>query len=373
MILSRSIDDQAKIADILSTQYHVNSLEFETFDLLALVDFAPDAVLIDNTPHSQGSLDLCRRIKESPLGTFTHTFVLHGDDSLEGRMAFYQAGADDVLHHPLHLEEMLAKLSILFRTRNQFESLWTAHSETNRSHDRLKEMFQKQSEELLAARDMTVFVLAKLTESRASGTGKHLERIREYSRILGKELLRRGIFPEINERFLDDLYWGSPLHDIGKICIPDSILLKKGQLTTEEFDIMKKHCNIGANALDQAMQEGGYKSFLAMAIDIARHHHERFDGTGYPCGLAGYDIPLSARIVSVADVFDALTSYRIYKDPIRPDVVKIMIEQDIGYRFDPAIVTVFRDHFDEIMEIYQSRADETLEPVSSFEQQAKNC
>jgi putative two-component system response regulator len=212
-----------------------------------------------------------------------------------------------------------------------------------------------------------VFVIAKLAESRVHGMGQHLERMRDYSIVLAEELYRQGIFPEIDRKFIDDIYNASPLHDIGKIAIPDTILGKPGRLTKEEFEIMKQHSEIGAQTLQSAMLHAGYCSFLAMSVDIARYHHERFDGAGYPEGLAGLDIPLSAQIVSIVDVFDALTSHRVYKKAIPPDAVKLMIEQDADTRFNPAIVQAFTCHFDDFMEIFLAKRDIPAEPEYATE------
>ncbi|GHV10446.1 hypothetical protein AGMMS50229_21510 [Campylobacterota bacterium] len=185
---------------------------------------------------------------------------------------------------------------------------------------------------------------------------------------LAYELRKRyKIKAYIHERTFDhtkgvDLYNASPLHDLGKVAIPDDILLKQGPLTAAEFEVMKRHSVIGADALQLAMQQSGYSSFLAMSIDIARHHHERFDGQGYPDGLAGLEIPLSAQIVTVTDVFDALTSQRVYKKAVAPDVVKIMIEQDAGRKFNPAIVRAFTQRFNDFIDIYISHRDVPAEP-----------
>jgi len=149
---------------------------------------------------------------------------------------------------------------------------------------------------------------------------------------------------------LHDIFRSSPLHDIGKVGIPDAILLKRGRLTPDEFELMKRHPVIGADALRQATEQGSCGSFLAMATDIARHHHERFDGTGYPDRLASLEIPLSARIVALADVFDALTSPRVYKPAYAPELARAIIERDCGSHFDPAVVEAFRARYAELLQ-----------------------
>ena len=227
----------------------------------------------------------------------------------------------------------------------------------------LEQVVEQRTREILATRDMTVFVLAQLAESRDPETGRHLERIRSYSQILAEQLCQKGPYTDrIDEQFMGDLYRASPLHDIGKVGIPDAILLKPGRLTSEEFDVIKRHSTIGADALDRAVCFTDSAGFLAMASEVARYHHERFDGSGYPDGLIGQEIPLSARIVALADVYDALCSSRVYKDALDPHVARLMIEEQRGRHFDPAIVDAFCDRWDEFLRIAQA-ASNLQDPV----------
>ncbi len=162
------------------------------------------------------------------------------------------------------------------------------------------------------------------------------------------ELGRCGPYSaRIDERFLQDLYRASPLHDIGKVAVPDAILQKPGPLTREEFEVMKRHVLAGAETLDQARDYVGRGSFMDMAAEIARYHHEKFDGSGYCEGLRGQAIPLPARIVALADVYDALTLRRVYKPAMSPKVAYDIILGESGAHFDPAIVEAFARCFDE--------------------------
>lgn len=217
--------------------------------------------------------------------------------------------------------------------------------------DRLSMRIQQQTVELLGTREITCRALAQLAESRDPETGEHLRRMQVFSQIIAEHLSVEGPYADqIDERFLEDLWRSSPLHDIGKVGIPDQILLKPGQLTAGEFELMKRHTTIGAEVLELASQKNEYGGFLAMAIEIARHHHERIDGRGYPDGLRGDQIPLAARIVAVADVFDALTSDRVYKDAMKPNRARAIIEADSGKHFDPHVVEAFRRRFPELLE-----------------------
>jgi putative two-component system response regulator len=194
----------------------------------------------------------------------------------------------------------------------------------------------------LETRDVAIFALARLAESRDPETGAHLERVRSYSRLLAKYLAGLDHFREtINAEFVRLIYLTSPLHDIGKVGIPDCVLLKPGRLDAGEFEIMKTHTTLGARTLDAAVRKFPGVKFLLMARDIAACHHERFDGTGYPHQFRGQDIPLCARIVAVADVYDALTSRRIYKDSWDHERSAALIVEESGAHFDPDVVAAF--------------------------------
>jgi response regulator RpfG family c-di-GMP phosphodiesterase len=227
----------------------------------------------------------------------------------------------------------------------------------------LDNMIQERTAQITETRDMAVFVLASLAESRDPETGEHLERIRSYCYILAEELKNNGPYTElISDQFVEDLYRASPLHDIGKIGIPDCILLKPGSLTDEEFEIMRQHSVIGAEAFHKTVRGAASTSFMEMAADITRYHHERFDGTGYPDGLKGQNIPLSARILALADVYDALTSSRVYKPAFRSEVAYTMICQERGKHFDPVVVDAFVKKFDDFLQVVQLTEAEQRAP-----------
>ena len=194
----------------------------------------------------------------------------------------------------------------------------------------------------LDSREMTIFALGKLAESRDPDTGSHLERIRSYCRALAAHLKSVPKFAnEINREFVRRIYQTSPLHDIGKVGIPDAVLLKPGRLTEDEFEVMKTHAALGAQTLEAALEKYPQAQFLIMARDIAATHHERIDGSGYPAGLCGEEIPLSGRITALADVYDALTTKRVYKDTFSHEKAKSIILEGRGSHFDPDIVDAF--------------------------------
>ena len=215
----------------------------------------------------------------------------------------------------------------------------------------------------LESRDITIFALAKLAESRDPETGAHLDRIREYSKVLCEHLVKHGPYTDqIDGDFVRLVYLTSPLHDIGKVGIPDHVLLKPGALTADEFAIMKQHAAIGGATLNAALETRPDVEYLRMARDIAWTHHERFDGHGYPRGLAGDEIPLCGRIVALADVYDALTSHRVYKTAYSHETAKSIILEGRGKHFDPWIVDAFCAREEQFIEV-QRRLSENASEV----------
>ncbi len=203
----------------------------------------------------------------------------------------------------------------------------------------LTDTIARRERDLLSTRDAVVFGLAKLAESRDDDTGQHLERIRHYVRLLAEELVRD--YPDLTPDAIELMCVTSSLHDIGKVGIPDAVLLKPGKLTAEERAIIQKHPLIGGDCLMAIRQRLGNDSFLDVACEIAFAHHERWDGGGYPFGLKGDQIPLAARVVSLADVYDALTMQRAYKAAMPHDVARKIIIEGNGTQFDPRVVDAF--------------------------------
>lgn len=210
----------------------------------------------------------------------------------------------------------------------------------------LENMVEVRTREVIKTQKTTIFALSKLAETRDPETGNHLERIRNYSVLLAQILKYSGSYEEINNQYLRDLYDSSILHDIGKVGIPDGILLKDGILTRREYELMQSHTVIGYEALKSASRDLGDDSFLNMAMNVTLSHHERWDGNGYPAGLKGEDIPLAARIVAIADVYDALTSRRPYKEAYTHERAIEIMEREF-FRFDPYLFEVFLENQEE--------------------------
>ena len=229
---------------------------------------------------------------------------------------------------------------------------------TNKMIDGLRQL----TTELQRTRDVTIMSLATLAETRDNETGAHLLRTQRYVQALARQLQQSAEFREnLSDDTIDLLFKSAPLHDIGKVGIPDSILLKPGSLTSEEFEIMKTHAALGGEALFIAEQQLGSNSFLRIAREIATSHHEKWDGSGYPKGLRGDQIPLSARLMAVADVYDALISKRVYKPAFSHDKARQIILEGRDCHFDPRIIDAFLEiegQFIGISQHYRDHPDE---------------
>ncbi len=225
-------------------------------------------------------------------------------------------------------------------TRQSLLRLQASEAELRRLNDNLEQLVLERTVELREARDVAIFTLAKLAELRDGTTGRHLERIASFSQHLAAALRERGE-NGIGEDFVEQIYRSSPLHDIGKVAIPDAILRKPTTLNAEEERLMRLHTTIGGDVLSTVIERHGGRSLLHMAMEIAYSHHERWDGGGYPRGLAGTEIPLPARIVAVVDAYDAIISPRPYKPRLSHDEAVRRIADERGSHFDPRLVDAF--------------------------------
>lgn len=340
------------LVSYLSGDFDLATFTCGTEMLRVLAHMAPDVIVLDTDVPGEDGFAICRAIKEGPMGPLTQIILVGRENN--GRQYFRacEVGADDYIPQPVDCECLRAKLMMQARWRATVERVWQLNAQIQNFNNELEKLVQERSQELLEIRDLTIFTLAKLAESRDPDTGEHLERMRWYSRIIAEELTAEpSLRDNLSLHFPEEVFRSAPLHDIGKVGIPDSILLKPGRLTPQEFEVMKQHTVIGHQALMEALNKNPAGCFLARAAEIARSHHERFDGSGYPDGLAGNDIPISARVVTVADVFDALTSPRVYKRAVDPDVARTVILEEAGRQFDPRVVAAFNRRWKDIENI----------------------
>jgi putative two-component system response regulator len=295
----------------------------------------PDLLLLDVSMPEMSGLDVCRWFKQDErLRSIPIIFIsaLQGtDDKVEA----FRAGGIDFISKPFQELEVLIRVKTHLRLRQVQVNL--------ASHNRhLEQRLAEQLQEISVSQMATIFALAKLAEARDDDTGRHIERIRTFVKMLAEQMRRMGLHvAALTTAFIDDLYQTAALHDIGKVGIPDAILLKPGKLTPEEFVEMKKHCVIGANTLATVLKQHPDNRFLRMGVDVARSHHEKWAGGGYPDNLKGATIPLAARIVAVADFYDALTSSRCYRPAISHEDTCRTIRESSGIHFDPDVVVAF--------------------------------
>lgn len=332
------VDDEPAVRELLTAQLTYLGFDAKhtgdpTTALEALArPNSPDLILLDIEMPSISGYDLLLEIKK--VNQDTQVVMVSGLHDLETVRKCLRAGAYDYLAKPFELEDLNNTAARACERRRLVRQ--------NREYqENLERMVREQTEEIRNTRDIALETLARLAESRDSDTGLHLERMPEYSRILAAAATEGEYSHLVDEEFIEWVHKSSPLHDIGKVGIPDNILQKPGPLTDEERTIMRTHTTIGGDTLGSVLKRFRGPSFLSMAMEICYSHHERWDGQGYPRGLRGQEIPLPARIVAIADAYDAITSSRPYKKAESHEEAVQRIAVDRGMHFDPALVDSF--------------------------------
>ncbi|PKL74726.1 MAG: two-component system response regulator [Candidatus Melainabacteria bacterium HGW-Melainabacteria-1] len=298
----------------------------------------PDLILLDIMMPGMDGFQVCAALKADPAtATIPIIFISALSEPLDKVKAF-DAGAVDYITKPFNVMEVKARVGVHL-------DLSFLQKELEYYNARLEERVREQVMELSRGHLALITAMSKLASVRDSETGDHIERTRRLCRLLAELLKKTPAFADaIDEGFVENIYNASPLHDIGKVAISDYVLLKEGELLPEEFEVMKTHTTIGKEYLGQALAKSPGNKYLRMGMEIAGNHHERWDGQGYPVGLSGEDIPLSARIMSLVDVYDALRSKRSYKEAFSHDAVVEIMRWEGGRRFDPDILAVFLDN-----------------------------
>lgn len=305
-------------------------------------EHAPDVVLLDYAMPDMDGLAVCGALKAVEETCHAEVIMVTGSSDHQVHVRCLEAGADDFLHKPIESAILRARVHRSLRTKRLLDDNFSYQRELKSYSAQLEERIKERTQQVVRTQHVTVFALAKLSESRDNETGAHLERMSRYTLALANEMSSWDTYRDLlTPAFLDMLFFSSPLHDIGKVGIPDAILLKPGKLTSDEFDIMKLHTLIGGRTLDAANNAAENDTFLEMGRDIAYAHHEKWDGSGYPNGLAGEAIPLPARITALGDVYDALTSKRPYKEPFSHEKSKAIILEGRGSHFAPDVVDAF--------------------------------
>lgn len=334
------VDDETAVRELMNTQLSFLGFRTRTTgDPLEALRIAegptpPALVLLDIEMPGFSGLEILRKIKR--IDDNIQVVMVSGLHDLTTVRECLRDGAYDYLAKPFELEDLHNTVNRAFERRQ----LILANKEYQED---LELKVDQKTEEIRTTRDIALLTLAKLAESRDSETGLHLERMPEYSRILAETLSHGPYGDRVDQEFIEWVFKSSPLHDIGKVGIPDDILRKPGPLTDEERGIMRTHTTIGGDTLRSVLDKFTGQSFLNMAMEICYAHHERWDGQGYPKGLAGAQIPLPARIVALADAYDAITSVRPYKPAYDHQEAVRRIVVDKGKHFDPVLVEAFME------------------------------
>ena len=281
------------------------------------------------------------------LKVFDLDFIISAsDDELRLKLDYFADQTDNEIQNQLVVELMTryADVSKQLDDKNEQLRKYSVH---------LEELVQEKVKEISASQIATIHALVKAAESRDDDTGAHIERTSSFCKLIAEKLYEAGKYTEvIDGAYIENISKASPLHDIGKVGVKDAILLKPARLTNEEFAIMKTHVNIGYETLASSQEMYPGNVFLKIGTDIAKYHHEKWDGGGYMLGLAGEAIPLSARIMALSDVYDALRSKRVYKDGFSHEKACAIITEGHGSHFDPSIVDIFTEHHTLFEEIY---------------------
>lgn len=315
-------------------------------------DSKPDLILLDIVMPGLSGYDVIRELKSNPSTRDIPVIFLTAMSAMEDEKKGLEMGAADYVTKPISPPIVLARIKTQLENKKMADFL-------RDQNNFLETEVAQRTRELSAIQNVTILAMTSLAETRDSDTGNHIRRTQFYVKALAEKLQthpRFGYF--LTNQTIDMLFKSAPLHDIGKIGIPDRILLKPGKFTAEEFEIMKTHTTIGRNAIEQAEKQLGMQvEFLTLAKEIAYSHQEKWDGSGYPEGISGDDIPISARFMAVADVYDALISRRVYKEGMPHEQAAAIIVDGKGKHFDPDVVDAFVDIQDEFRAIAARFAD----------------
>lgn len=307
----------------------------QAVELIQEQKMLPQVILTDISMPEIDGFEFCTMLKNDPYTKDIPVIFISAMDSSEDLSKGFELGAVDYIAKPFSRTEVEMRIDTHLK-------LYTLQRDLEENNRRLGLVVTKQMEKLRLEQKNVMLALARLVDNRECTTGNHHANISYNSRILAQAMQMSSVYEDlITEDFIDTIESSAGLHDIGKIMIPDKIILKKGPLTNEEYEIMKTHSEIGAQTLADIYEDMEHNDFINMAIEIAHFHHENWDGTGYPKKLNNISIPLSARIVRVVDVFDSMLSERAYRKAIPLETVLEYIEKGANTLFDPEIVHIF--------------------------------
>jgi putative two-component system response regulator len=353
LIVDDNPENLTVLGELLQTEYRVRAATGGIRALaLAVSAPQPDLILLDVMMPDLDGYQVLERLRAAPATRDIPVIFLTALESADFEERGLALGAVDYITKPLRPAIVLA------RVRTQLE-LKHARDWLKDQNAALEAEIARRMSENQLVQDVSIHALARLAETRDPETGNHLRRTQEYVRTLGQRLSSHARFADfLTARTVELLAKSAPLHDIGKVGIPDHVLLKPGKLLPPEWELMKTHAQLGAEAIERAERDAEHPvEFLRFAKQIARHHHEQWSGAGYPDGLAGDRIPVAARLMALADVFDALISRRVYKEPMPYAQARDIIAAGRGRHFDPDVVDAFLFDFDRFCAIADCYAD----------------
>ncbi|MBP1754598.1 MAG: putative cyclic di-GMP phosphodiesterase [Firmicutes bacterium] len=344
LIVDDSATDRLIISNILSDCEIYNACDgLEAMEFLGSNEV--DIIILDlNMPRMSG-FEVLEVLRNNPKLSKIATLILTNYDETENEVKGLSLGAVDYIRKPLNIDSLRKRIEV-------HSNICMEQKKIEFANRTLEGIVRERTEELILTRDTTIHALIGLLEVRNIESCNHTRRTQSMLRKLCEHLSEKDQFKDILTRnYIDELVNTSPLHDIGKVGIPDGILLKPGKLDTDEFEIMKKHTTFGVEALSYGLKENKVPSFIRTAIEVAGTHHERFDGSGYPYGIAGYEIPLAGRLMAIVDVYDALTSERVYKQAYEHEYAMEIIRNESGKHFDPELVVALQEIEQQIISI----------------------
>jgi putative two-component system response regulator len=306
----------------------------------------PDLILLDIMMPGIDGYEVCRQLKADPLTAEIPVIFLTAKTQVEDEQMGFDVGCVDYITKPVSPPIVLARVKTHLLMKEVRDFLKDQNSF-------LESEVARRTKEVQVIQDVTIMAMASLAETRDNETGNHIRRTQRYVKVLAEALKEHGKYSAfLTDANIELLYKSAPLHDIGKVGIPDHILLKPGKLTPEEFEVMKTHTTLGRDAILAAEKLlDSPSSFLEVAREIAYGHQEKWDGSGYPQGLSGEQIPVPARLMAVADVYDALISARPYKKPFTHEAAVELISKGSNAHFDPDIVAAFMAHAEDFRAI----------------------
>jgi putative two-component system response regulator len=321
---------------VLGAEYRVQAAVDGSTALKILERMRPDLILLDIVMPEIDGYQVCERIKADPLTREIPVIFLTGKSDEEDEARGLALGAVDYITKPI-------SPAILSERVKTHLALKAARDLLQRQNEILEEKVLERTRQMEELQDVAMVAMGSLAETRDPETGNHIRRTQHYVKLLAMHLRHRDGYRDVlTPEAISMLFKSAPLHDIGKVGIPDAILLKPGKLTDEEFEVMKKHATYGRDAIASARKTlSGANNFLIFAEEIARSHHEKWDGSGYPEGLKGEAIPLSARLMAIADVYDALVTRRVYKPAFPHEQAVAIVREGRGTHFDPELVDGF--------------------------------